>query len=70
MSSMPPPAEVERCLREASRLTDLSAATRLSCKIDLSPEGIRRRLQEASDLLDACTQLATVGADGSARTAG
>lgn len=55
------PDLVEARLREASRLSDLSASTRLHAKLDLSPEGVRRRLMEASDLLDACNALAALG---------
>jgi hypothetical protein len=57
-SCAPTAEEVERRLRHASRLSDLSAGRRLDAKIDLSAEGVRLRLQEASDLLDACRALA------------
>jgi hypothetical protein len=61
MSSAPIADEVERRLRHASCLSDLSAERRLDAKIDLSGEGVRLRLQEASDLLDACRALARLG---------
>lgn len=54
---VPDAAEVERRLRNASRLSDLRATDRLSAKIDMSPEGVCRRLREASDLLDLCREL-------------
>lgn len=56
-SPRPSAAEVESRLREASRVSDLSPTTRLAAKIDLSPEGVRRRLVSVSELLDACTEL-------------
>ena len=51
------PEAIEARLREASRISDLSAERRLDAKIDLSPEGIRARLIEVSELLDACQAL-------------
>ena len=50
-------AAVEARLLEASRASDLSEDKRLDSKIDLSPEGIRRRLLEASELLELCSKL-------------
>ncbi len=50
--------EVERRLRAASGLSDLSPGRRLDAKIDLSPAGVERRLRTASELLDACADLA------------
>jgi hypothetical protein len=58
LSRAPNAQEVESRLRQASRLSDLKAESRLEAKIDLSPEGVRRRLQEASDLLDTSRKLA------------
>lgn len=54
------PEAIEARLRETSRLSDLSASKRLETKIDLSPEGIRKRLLEVSELLDACHALAAL----------
>ena len=54
------PEAIEARLREASRISDLSAERRLDAKIDLSPEGIRKRLLEVSELLDACHALAAL----------
>ncbi len=59
-SNCPVRLEVERRLREASRLSDLDGASRVATKIDMSPAGVSRRLREASDLLDACRQLAAL----------
>ena len=56
------PEAIEARLREASSISDLSAARRLDAKIDLSPQGIRARLLEVSELLDACNALATLRA--------
>lgn len=47
-------------LRAASAASDLAPARRLDAKLDLSPAGITRRLREASDLLRACRQLASL----------
>jgi transcription elongation GreA/GreB family factor len=58
----PTAEEVERRIRQASRLSDLSAEARLDAKLDLSPAGVERRLREASDLLEACRALATLPA--------
>lgn len=52
------PGAIEARLREASGMSDLTADKRLDSKIDLSPDGIRARLIEASDLLEACHALA------------
>ena len=57
MTARMEPQDIEARLREASRVSDLSAERRLDAKIDLSPEGIRARLLEVSDLLDACHAL-------------
>lgn len=56
------PEAIEARLREASRISDLSADKRLDAKIDLSSQGIRARLLEASELLDACRALAALSA--------
>ena len=53
------PEAIEARLREASRVSDLSADKRLDSKIDLSPQGIQARLLEASSLLDACLALSS-----------
>lgn len=58
------PEAIQVRLRAASVMSDLTAERRLDSKIDLSPEGIRARLQEASDLLDACNALAGSTAKG------
>lgn len=55
--AIPTPAEIEARLCRASELADLSSGSRLDAKIDLSPEGVERRLREASDLLDLCRAL-------------
>lgn len=44
-------------VREMSALSDLSPQTRLDAKIDMSPEGIMRRLREVSELLTLCRKL-------------
>ncbi len=44
-------------LRCASDLSDLQADRRLDAKLDMSPEGIERRLREVSELLALCTAL-------------
>ncbi len=53
----PSAEEVIARLRRASELSDLSAVSRLSAKIDLSPAAVRARLVLASDLLDLCVRL-------------
>lgn len=62
MSTTMSPEAIEARLREASRVSDLSAARRLDSKIDLSPQGIQARLLEASSLLDACVTLSSCSA--------
>ena len=61
MSRPPSASVVELRLRRASDLSDLTAETRLDAKIDLSADGVRLRLKEASDLLETCRQLARLG---------
>lgn len=50
-------AAVSGRLEEASAASDLSADKRLQSKIDLSPEGVTRRLHEASNLHALCQSL-------------
>jgi hypothetical protein len=54
---MSPEAILAR-IREVSRVSDLTAETRLDAKLDMSPEGILARLREVSELLDLCERLA------------
>jgi hypothetical protein len=57
------PAAIDARLREASRLAgSLRPEHRLTTKIDLSANGVARRLRTASDLLQLCLALAQVGA--------
>ena len=51
------PEAIEARLRRASEMSDLSADRRLDAKIDLSSEGIRARLIEASELFEMCCVL-------------
>jgi len=51
------PEAVLARLRCASDLSDLRADRRLDAKLDMSPEGIERRLMEVSELLALCTAL-------------
>jgi hypothetical protein len=48
---------ITRRLMQASAASDLNAARRLDAKIDLSPEGVSRRLRECSELLELCRRL-------------
>lgn len=57
MSVSMAPEDVTGRLLEASRATDLSPASRLDQKIDLSQSGVTARLREASDLLALCQKL-------------
>lgn len=59
-------AAVSRRLEEVSAASNLSADRRLESKIDLSPEGITRRLHEASSLYALCRSLRAI----EGRTAG
>lgn len=45
-------------LRRMSELSDLTTTRRLATKVDMSPEGIERRLKLQSDLRDYCLRLA------------
>jgi hypothetical protein len=57
------PAAVDARLQEASRLAgSLRPEDRLTTKIDLTGEGVARRLKEASDLYEVCRALGKVGA--------
>lgn len=50
---------IDARLRAASDAVDsLRPETRLHTKIDLGPDGVARRLREASDLLELCRALA------------
>ena len=53
-------------LKLASDLADLRPERRLDAKLDMSPAGVRRRLQLASELSDLCRALGEAGrrADG------
>ena len=44
-------------LKQASDLSDLRAERRLDAKLDMSAEGIERRLREVSELLALCESL-------------
>ena len=67
MTAQMAPEAIEARLREASRASDLSADKRLDSKIDLSPQGIRARLLEASSMLDACLALSSSASRSPAR---
>jgi len=55
-------AALEARLREASRLAgSLRPEDRLTTKIDLTGEGVDRRLKEASELLELCRTLGQIG---------
>jgi len=56
------PEAIAARLREASRLADLRPERRLYAKLDMSPEGIRRRLELASELSELCRTLAAATA--------
>ena len=51
-------AAIARRLEGMSALSDLNPATRLDAKVDMSPEGIMRRLREVSRLLSLCQRMA------------
>ncbi|MCG5051751.1 MAG: hypothetical protein KA712_02220 [Myxococcales bacterium] len=52
------PGAIEQRIVAASALSDLRPERRLDAKLDMSPEGIAKRIQEASDLRTLCHQLA------------
>ena len=54
--SMTPEAIAAR-LRTVSQLADLRPEHRLHAKLDMSPAGIRRRLELASELTELCRAL-------------
>jgi hypothetical protein len=54
---MSPDAILAR-IHELSRLSDLTAETRLDAKLDMSPEGILARLREVTEVLELCERLA------------
>jgi len=51
------PASIGARLAEVAALTDLDPARRLDAKIDYSPQGIARRLQQVADLRRLCLKL-------------
>ena len=55
------PRAISERLEAASDASDLSPETRLDAKLDMSRSGVTARLREASDLYDACLQLAALG---------
>lgn len=58
--SMEPEAILAR-LELVSRLADLRPEHRLDGKLDMSPAGVTRRLQIASELSELCMALGEVG---------
>lgn len=52
------PEAIHARLLEASRLADLRPERRLYAKLDMSSEGIARRLELASELSELCRTLA------------
>ncbi len=48
-------------LNAASDCADLHEGRRLDAKLDMSPEGIERRLREVSELLVLCESLRAAG---------
>ncbi len=56
------PDAIDARLRAASAVAgSLRPEDRLATKIDLSEQGVTRRLKEASDLLDLCRALSAAG---------
>lgn len=51
------PADIEARIRAASEKSDLRAQHRLATKVDLSADGIARRIKAASEMLTLCRQL-------------
>ena len=49
---------LERHLRRASDLSDLSDPDRFTAKVDMSPAKLEARLREASELLELCRRVA------------
>ncbi len=64
---LPTPEQVYARLKLASDLADLRPERRLDAKLDMSPAGVRRRLQLASELSDLCRALARAGQAADAR---
>jgi hypothetical protein len=58
---LPTPEQVYARLKQASDLADLRPERRLDAKLDMSPAGVLRRLQLASELSDLCRALAEAG---------
>jgi hypothetical protein len=58
--SLDPEAILAR-LELASSLADLRPEHRLDAKLDMSPAGVTRRLQLASELSELCTALGEAG---------
>lgn len=54
------PESVSTRLRLASELSDLRTEHRLDAKLDMSPQGITRRLHEVDRLRRACRRLASL----------
>ena len=50
-------AAIEVRIRRASLLSSLRPETRLDAKLDMSPEGVARRIREASELRALCLML-------------
>jgi hypothetical protein len=48
------PGAVSQRLRESSEQSDLTAASRLATKVDMSAAAVTRRLRAQSALRDAC----------------
>ena len=58
---LPTPEQVHARLKLASDLADLRPERRLDAKLDMSPAGVLRRLQIASELTELCQALARAG---------
>lgn len=54
-------ATVTERLRRLAAASDLSSGRRLATKVDLSSDGIVRRLRTQSRLRDACLEWARIG---------
>lgn len=55
------PRAISNRLEAVNRMSDLSPEKRLDAKLDMSCDGVTRRLREASDLYAMCLQLAALG---------
>ncbi len=65
--ALPTPEQVHARLKLASDLADLRPERRLDAKLDMSPAGVRRRLQLASELNELCHALGQASGRAPAR---